>query len=103
MAKNSPSSKPPESQPTRTRSFKKNFQEQVENIWGTKDPEDTRPILIMAADEGRFCRFGEVRAKRVPEEIRPIIPGTTSQGVYICLRRSGSPIMSDDFLGCALC
>jgi hypothetical protein len=56
MAKNSPSSKPPESQPTRTRSFKKNFQEPVEKILETKDPEDTRPILIMAADEGRFGR-----------------------------------------------
>jgi len=56
MAKNSPSSKPPESQTTRTRSFSKNFQEQVEKILKTKDPEDTRPILIMAAYEGRLGR-----------------------------------------------
>jgi hypothetical protein len=83
--------------------FKKNFSEPVKKILETKDPEDTRPILIMAADEGRFGRLGEVRACWCPEEIRPIIAGTTSQRIYICLRRSGSPISSDEFLGFALC
>jgi hypothetical protein len=75
----------------------------IEKILKTKDPEDTRPILIMAADEGRFGRLAEVRACWCPYEIRPIIPGTASQRVCICLRRSGSPIRSDDFLGFALC
>ena len=57
----------------------------------------------MAADEDRFGRLGEVRACWCPEEIRPIIPGTASQRVCICLHRSGSPIRLDNFLGFALC
>jgi hypothetical protein len=82
MAKNSPWLKPPESQPTRTRSFLKNFQEQVEKILETKDSEDTRPILILAADEGRFGRLGEVRACWCPEEIRSIIAKQVREYIY---------------------
>jgi hypothetical protein len=62
MAQDCTKTLPRQSQSTRTRSFFKNFQQQVEQILETREPEDRRPVLLMAADEGRFGRLGEVRA-----------------------------------------
>lgn len=38
------------------------------------DANDTRPLLILAADEGRFGRIVEVRRCLCPAGIRPVVP-----------------------------
>jgi hypothetical protein len=45
----------------------------VEQIHLSRDPSDRRPLLLMAADEGRFGRLGEVRACWCPKGIRPTV------------------------------
>jgi len=52
----------------------KNFALLVEQINQTRAPEDTRPLLLMAADEGKFGRIGEVRSCWCPKGIRPTVP-----------------------------
>ncbi len=37
----------------------------------TRAPSDTRPVLMMTADQGKFGRIGEVRRAWVPPGIRP--------------------------------
>lgn len=39
----------------------------------TRDPGDTRPVLIMTADQGRFGRIGEVRRAWCPPGVRPSV------------------------------
>ena len=39
----------------------------------TRVPSDTRPVLMMAADQGKFGRIGEVRRAWVPPGIRPSV------------------------------
>ncbi len=36
-----------------------------------RDPEDTRPVIIMAQDEGRFGRITDIRTCWAPKGIRP--------------------------------
>jgi hypothetical protein len=39
-----------------------------------RDPEDTRPVIIMAQDEGRFGRITDIRTCWAPKGIRPKVP-----------------------------
>ncbi len=39
----------------------------------TRDSNDTRPVLLLAADEGRFGRLGQVMRAWCPPGIRPIV------------------------------
>lgn len=38
-----------------------------------REPGDTRPVLIMAADQGKFGRLGEVRRAWSPPSVRPTV------------------------------
>jgi putative transposase len=40
----------------------------------TRDPRDTRPVLIMAHDEGRFGRINRPRRCWAPKPLRPTVP-----------------------------
>jgi len=46
----------------------------VQQLLLERDCNDTRPLLILAADEGRFGRIGEVRRCWCPAGIRPVVP-----------------------------
>jgi transposase len=63
----------PKSDPDEQAHFQQTFEQQVQQIVQQRDPNDTRPVLIMATDEGRFGRTGEVRACWCPPGFRPII------------------------------
>jgi hypothetical protein len=39
-----------------------------------RDPEDTRPVILMAQDEGRFGRITDIRTCWAPKGIRPKVP-----------------------------
>ena len=40
----------------------------------TREPPDTRPVLIMARDEGRFGRINRLRRCWAPKPLRPTVP-----------------------------
>jgi transposase len=46
----------------------------VKEALATRDPDDDRPVLIMAEDEGRFGRLNDPRRAWAPDDIRPISP-----------------------------
>ena len=39
-----------------------------------RDPDDNRPVIIMAQDEGRFGRITDIRSCWAPKGIRPKVP-----------------------------
>lgn len=43
----------------------------IEDILNQKDPDDKRPVLLMAQDEGRFGRMGNIRRSWTPPGIKP--------------------------------
>lgn len=54
--------------------FKNNFLKKVKEVEKTKDPDDHRPTMIMAQDEGRFGRVTSLRRAWAPEHVRPQVP-----------------------------
>ena len=54
--------------------FKQQFPHLVNEALKTKEPQDERPILIMAQDEGRFGRLGQVMKSWCPSGHRPLVP-----------------------------
>ena len=44
------------------------------NECGTRDPEDKRPVIIMAQNEGRLGRITDIRSCWAPKGISPKIP-----------------------------
>jgi putative transposase len=46
----------------------------VAQLLQTRDPHDTRPVLIMAHDEGRFGRINRPRRCWAPKPLRPTVP-----------------------------
>ncbi len=46
---------------------------QVQQVLEQRDPKDTRPVLLMASDEGRFGRTGELGSCWCPPGMRPTI------------------------------
>jgi hypothetical protein len=54
--------------------FKENFGKLVEEAVKTRDPEDRRPVLVMAQDEGCFGRINTPSRAWVPKPLRPFIP-----------------------------
>ena len=58
--------------------FKQEFPGLVDEALKTKDPNDHRPVLLMAQDEGRFGRLGQVMKAWCPNGHRPQV---AKQGV----------------------
>ena len=58
--------------------FKKNFPNLVEEALKTRESNDHRPVLLMAQDEGRFGRLGQVMKAWCPSGNRPLV---AKQGV----------------------
>lgn len=54
--------------------FKKDFPEKVGAILTQRDPEDSRPVAILAQDEGIFGRINPHRPCWAPRGIRPKAP-----------------------------
>lgn len=46
----------------------------MQQLVSERDSHDTRPLLILAADEGRRSRIGEIRRCWCPPGIRPVVP-----------------------------
>jgi transposase len=53
--------------------FQQTFEQQVRQIVHQRESADVRPVLVMATDEGRFGRTGEVRECWCPPRFRPTI------------------------------
>lgn len=68
----------PKSSESEQQEFLDNFPNLVQQALNTKNPEDTRPILLMAQDEGRFGRLGQVKKAWCPKDFRPRV---AQQGV----------------------
>lgn len=68
----------PKSSESEQQEFLDNFPNLVQQALNTKNPEDTRPILLMAQDEGRFGRLGQVKKAWCPKNFRPRV---AQQGV----------------------
>ena len=71
--KRKPRPKHPSSEPDELESFKATFEEQVFLLVKQREEQDHRPILIMASDEGRFGRTGELSSCWCPPGFRPTI------------------------------
>lgn len=53
--------------------FKATFPGQVQQLIKQRQPTDTRPLLLMASDEGRFGRTGELSPCWCPPGFRPTV------------------------------
>ena len=58
--------------------FKQQFPNLVDEALKTRDSNDRRPALLMAQDEGRFGRLGQVMKAWCPSGHRPLV---AKQGV----------------------
>ncbi len=58
--------------------FKQQFPNLVDEALKSKDSQDNRPVLLMAQDEGRFGRLGQVMKAWCPKGYRPLV---AKQGV----------------------
>jgi transposase len=56
------------------RHFQQNFAPLVEEVIASKDPEDDRPVLVMAQDEACFGRISTIVRSWAPKHIRPLTP-----------------------------
>lgn len=63
----------PNTDPEEQEKFTASFEEQVREICLKREPTDNRPVLLMASDEGRFGRTGEVHLCWCPCGIRPTV------------------------------
>lgn len=54
--------------------FKATFAQQVQQVLAQREPTDTRPVLVMASDEGGFGRTRELVSCWCPPGIRPTLP-----------------------------
>ncbi len=73
-----PRSHHPQNNVEKQEEFKQNFSNLVDEALKTRDPNDRRPILLMAQDEGRFGRLGQVMKAWCPSGYRPQV---AKQGV----------------------
>jgi hypothetical protein len=63
----------PKSDPEEQAVFKNTFAQQIQQFEQQRNPNDKRPLLVMASDEGRFGRIGGVHPCWCPPGFRPII------------------------------
>ena len=72
--------------------FKKKFPHLVEEALKTRKANDHRPVLLMAQDEGRFGRLGQVMKSWCPSGHRPLV---AKQGVrdYIYAYAASAPAL----------
>ena len=64
----------PKANPQEQATFKKTFQATVQAAVETREPEDQRPVLQMAEDEGCFGRISVPRRAWAPRGMRPHSP-----------------------------
>ena len=64
----------PKANKEKQKDFTENFQDLVKKAEKTKKPEDNRPTLIMAQDEGRFGRVNTIKRAWAPKGLRPHSP-----------------------------
>jgi transposase len=69
-----PRPKHPKADPQCQAQFKKEFPVQVKAALATREPEDERPVLIMAQDEGCFGRISRAKRCWAPPGTRPHTP-----------------------------
>ena len=67
-----------------TELFKQEFPNLVDEALKTKDPQDNRPVLVMAQDEGRFGRLVRVMKAWCPSGHRPLV---AKQGVMATMSK----------------
>jgi transposase len=71
--KRKPRPKHPKSEANEQENFKASFEQQVLSLVEQREPQDTRPLLVMVSDEGRFGRTGEISSCWCPPGFRPTI------------------------------
>jgi transposase len=64
----------PRSDPEEQDAWKASFAEQVAAAVATRAPDDTREVVVMAQDEGRFGRISRPQRCWAPKGIRPSVP-----------------------------
>jgi transposase len=69
-----PRRKHPKANKQKQKDFEDNFPKMVKKAEKTKAPNDDRPTLIMAQDEGRFGRISAIQRAWAPEHVRPLVP-----------------------------
>jgi transposase len=78
-----PRSEHPQADKKKQEEFLKNFPKLVQEAFKTRDPHDTRPLLIMVQDEGRFGRVSIPKRAWAPVPIRPrVLRQIVRQSVY---------------------
>ena len=63
----------PKADPDEQEAFKTTFAQQVQQVLAQRDSHDPRPVVLMASDEGRFGRTGELGSCWCPPGVRPTI------------------------------
>jgi transposase len=69
-----PRSYHPKANKEKQKDFTENFQDLVKKAEKTKKPEDDRPTLVLAQDEGRFGRVSLPKRAWAPKGLRPLAP-----------------------------
>ena len=54
--------------------WKETFEDEVTTIIERRNPDDTRPVVLMVQDEARFGRISEVQRAWAPPGVRPEVP-----------------------------
>ncbi len=86
--------------PKPRRKFKrllKKLPQLVVEIVARRDPEDKRPVIIMAQDEGRFGRITDIRTCWAPKGIRPTVARQVVRTIRLRNMRSVYGSGQDDF------
>src|SRR5438270_10984877 len=73
----------------------KNIPQQHEALLQERDRRDTRPVMIMAQDEGRFGRIDYPRRCWAPKPIRPTVPRQIVREFVYVFAAVGAPDRPD--------
>ncbi len=68
-----------------------------------RDPKDKRPLLVMASDEGRFGRTGEVHRALVSTRIPTDYRSPAGETVRLCLCCRRARLGQDELFDSAVC
>ena len=73
MAERSATAEKPPEQSGSAGHVEKNFSALVQAVLATRAADETRPVLIMAEDEGRFGLMHTLRRCWAPKPLRPVV------------------------------
>lgn len=86
----------PNSDPEEQAAFQAACADQVVAAVATRTADDTRPVVVMAQDEGRFGRISRPQRCWAPKGVRPSVPQQLVRDLYVCLHRRCAELGTDD-------